>query len=157
VRLAGRYMSIMMHYIIYCMHACSCNIIASSYILKKKKNLRLKTNNKSTGKAQSANYLKSRTDYTTQCQLVNAKQETTNSILHRNIDKVTDPKNLRLKTNNKSTGEAQSANYLKSRTDYTTQCQLVNAKQETTNTIFLHRNVNKVTDPRKRHARTLTK
>jgi hypothetical protein len=41
-------------------------------------------------------------------------------------------KNLRLKTNNKSTGEAQSANYLKSRTDYTTQCQcqLVNAKLE---------------------------
>jgi hypothetical protein len=38
---------------------------------------------------------------------------------------------LRLKTNNKSTGEAQSANYLKSRTDYTTQyCQLVNAKLE---------------------------
>jgi hypothetical protein len=36
-------------------------------------------------------------------------------------------KNLRLKTNNKSTGEAQSAKYLKSRTDYTTQCQLVNA------------------------------
>jgi hypothetical protein len=42
---------------------------------KKKKNLRLKTNNKSTGEAQSANYLKSRTDYTTQCQLVNAKLE----------------------------------------------------------------------------------
>jgi hypothetical protein len=40
-----------------------------------KKNLRLKTNNKSTGVAQSANYLKSRTDYTTQCQLVNAKLE----------------------------------------------------------------------------------
>jgi hypothetical protein len=39
-------------------------------------------------------------------------------------------KNLRLKTNNKSTGEAQSANYLKSRTDYTTQCQLANAKLE---------------------------
>jgi hypothetical protein len=41
-------------------------------------------------------------------------------------------KNFRLKTNNKSTaGEAQPANYLKSRTDYTTaQCQLVNAKQE---------------------------
>jgi hypothetical protein len=40
------------------------------------------------------------------------------------------------KTNNKSTGEAQPANYLKSArsriTDYTTQCQLVNAKQETT-------------------------
>jgi hypothetical protein len=31
----------------------------------------------------------------------------------------------------KSTGEAQSANYLdKSRTDYTTQCQFVNAKLE---------------------------
>jgi hypothetical protein len=30
----------------------------------KKKNLRLKTNNKSTGEAQSANYLKSRTDNT---------------------------------------------------------------------------------------------
>jgi hypothetical protein len=42
---------------------------------KKKKNLRLKTKNKSTGEAQSANYLKSRTDYTTQCQLVNAKLE----------------------------------------------------------------------------------
>jgi hypothetical protein len=55
--------------------------------IKKKKNLRLTTNNKSTGEAQSANYLKSRTDYTTQCQLVNAKQETTNSILHRNIIK----------------------------------------------------------------------
>jgi hypothetical protein len=54
-------------------------------------------------------------------------------------------KNLRLKTlinnnkeefcmyvmqTNKSTGEAQSANYLKSRTDYTTKCQLVNAKVE---------------------------
>jgi hypothetical protein len=39
-------------------------------------------------------------------------------------------KNLRLNTNNKSTGEAQSANYLKSRTDYTTQCQLVKAKLE---------------------------
>jgi hypothetical protein len=44
------------------------------------------TNNKSTGEAQSANYLKSRTDYTTQCQLGNAKQETTNSILHRTIE-----------------------------------------------------------------------
>jgi hypothetical protein len=65
-------------------------------------------------------------------------------------------KNLRLKTNNKSTGEAQSANYLKSRTDYTTQCQLGNAKQETTNSI-LHRNIDKVTDPQKLHARTLTK
>jgi hypothetical protein len=43
--------------------------------LEKKKNLRLKTNNKSTGEAQSANYLKSPTDYTTQCQLVNAKLE----------------------------------------------------------------------------------
>jgi hypothetical protein len=31
----------------------------------------------------------------------------------------------------KSTGEPQSANYLKSRTDYTSECQLVNyAKQE---------------------------
>jgi hypothetical protein len=39
---------------------------------KKKKNLRLKTNNKSTGEAQPANYLKSRTDYTAECQLVNA-------------------------------------------------------------------------------------
>jgi hypothetical protein len=39
-------------------------------------------------------------------------------------------KNLRLKTNNKSTGEAQSANYLKIRTDYTTQSQLGNAKQD---------------------------
>jgi hypothetical protein len=66
-------------------------------------------------------------------------------------------KNLRLKTNNKSTGEAQSANYLKSRTDYTTQCQLVNAKQETTNSIGLHKNINKVTDPQKLHARALTK
>jgi hypothetical protein len=66
-------------------------------------------------------------------------------------------KNLRLKTNNKSTGEAQSANYLKSRTDYTTQCQLVNAKLENDELNFLHRNVNKVTDPQKLHARTLTK
>jgi hypothetical protein len=65
-------------------------------------------------------------------------------------------KNLRLKTNNKSTLEAQSANYLKSRTDYTTQGQLVNAKQETTNSI-LHRNIHQVTDPQKLHARTLTK
>jgi hypothetical protein len=38
---------------------------------------------------------------------------------------------FRLKTDNKSTGEAQPAKYLKSRrTDYTTQCQLGNAKQE---------------------------
>jgi hypothetical protein len=66
----------------------------------KKKNFRLKTNNESTGDqaGQSANYLKSRTDYTTQCQLVNAKQETTNSILHRNIDKVTDPQQLHART-----------------------------------------------------------
>jgi hypothetical protein len=46
---------------------------------------------------------------------------------HRHVEK---KKNLRLKTNNKSTGEAQSANYLTRRTDYTTQCQLVNAKLE---------------------------
>jgi hypothetical protein len=65
-------------------------------------------------------------------------------------------KNLRLKTNNKSTGEAQSANYLKSRTDYTSQCQIGNAKQETTNSI-VHININTVTDPQKLHARTLTK
>jgi hypothetical protein len=38
------------------------------YTRSKKKDLRLKTNNKSTGEAQSANYLKSRTDNTTQCQ-----------------------------------------------------------------------------------------
>jgi hypothetical protein len=44
-------------------------------LLRKKKNLRLKTNNKSTGEAQPANYLKNRTltDYTTQCQIGNAK------------------------------------------------------------------------------------
>jgi hypothetical protein len=49
---------------------------SNSYCNKLNKNLRLKTNNKSTGEAQSANYLKSRiTDYTTQCQLVNAKLE----------------------------------------------------------------------------------
>jgi hypothetical protein len=41
-----------------------------------------------------------------------------------------DKKNLRLKTDmNKSTGEAQPANYLKNRTDYTAKCQLVIAKQ----------------------------
>jgi hypothetical protein len=50
-----------------CFRCCRC--------LYRKKNLRLKTNNKSTGEAQSANYLKSRTDYTTKCQLVNAKLE----------------------------------------------------------------------------------
>jgi hypothetical protein len=37
-----------------------------SYHSETKKNLRLKTNNKSSGEAQSANYVKSRTDYTTQ-------------------------------------------------------------------------------------------
>jgi hypothetical protein len=43
---------------------------------KRKKNLRLKTNSNPTGEAQPANYLMSRTDYSTQlqCQLVNAKQ-----------------------------------------------------------------------------------
>jgi hypothetical protein len=45
------------------------NVIAVNLKLNKK-NLRLKTNNKSTGEAQySANYLKSQTDYTTKCQL----------------------------------------------------------------------------------------
>jgi hypothetical protein len=50
-------------------------IKCDSPVMGNKKNLRLKTNNKPTGEAQSANYLKSRTDYTTQCQLVNAKLE----------------------------------------------------------------------------------
>jgi hypothetical protein len=98
----------------------------------------IKTNNKSTGEAQSANYLKSRTDYTTsQCQSVNAKLEKKNLRLKlenkpRTQSCAEQKKNLRLKTNNKSTGEAQSANYLKRRrTDhYTTKCQLVNAKLE---------------------------
>jgi hypothetical protein len=40
-------------------------------------------------------------------------------------------KNLRSKTNNMSTGDqAQPANYLKNRADYTAECQLVNAKQQ---------------------------
>jgi hypothetical protein len=76
--------------------------------------------------------------------------------------------NVNLKTNIiKSTGEAQSAcNYLKSRTDYTTQCQFskLNAQSwKTTNSIlhietFTMQLGNLAIDPQKLHARsTLTR
>jgi hypothetical protein len=54
-------------------------------------------------------------------------------------------KNVRLNTNNKSTGEAQPANYFKTRSDYTTEClQLVIVTLETTNSSNLQQSLTTV-------------
>jgi hypothetical protein len=54
-----------------CMHALLVDSDLQSTYCEEKNFIRLKTNNKSTGEAlqQPADYLKNRTEYTTECQL----------------------------------------------------------------------------------------